>query len=234
MAFSEKLFENQGGEFFTDSKEIQSKLKNCKAILFDWDGVFNTGEKTEQTGSPFSEIDSMGLNMLRFSFWLLKNKLPFVGIITGQKNPTAIKLAKRENFNAVYFSFLDKSEALRHLEKKFGIHPKQVAFVFDDILDLSVAQDVALRFYVKRKGNPVTDAFVVSKHLLDYSTGNAGGNNAVREVCELITSLNGNFEKAVEDRISFNSTYQNYLKTRGLVTPSFFYYYEGGTQEIVI
>ncbi|MBN2682120.1 MAG: hypothetical protein JXR58_06395 [Bacteroidales bacterium] len=234
MDFLQKLFENQGGEFYSSRAEIQTKLQKCKAVIFDWDGVFNTGEKTEQTGSPFSEIDSMGLNMLRLSFWLLNKKLPFIGIITGQKNPTAIKLAKRESYNAVYFSFLNKSEALMHLEKKFGILPTEVAFVFDDILDLSVARKVALRFYVRRAGNPMTNNYISSEKLLDYATGNEGGNNAVREVCELICACNGNFDQAVNHRIEFDATYQNYLKTRGLIEPGFFYYYEGTTQEIVV
>ena len=46
----------------------------------------------------------MGTNLLRFAWWLRdRGSLPFTGILTGQDNPTAVRLAERERFQAVAF-----------------------------------------------------------------------------------------------------------------------------------
>ena len=36
------------GTFFTDAALMAERLKGIKAILFDWDGVFNNGHKTAE------------------------------------------------------------------------------------------------------------------------------------------------------------------------------------------
>ena len=64
---TQHIFESEGGEFITPPFVLMEKLKNIKAIVFDWDGVFNEGVKGGGNHSGFSEIDSMGTNMLRFS-----------------------------------------------------------------------------------------------------------------------------------------------------------------------
>ena len=42
--------------------ELLRRLARTKAVLFDWDGVFNDGFKDAEGGSPFSEVGSMGVN----------------------------------------------------------------------------------------------------------------------------------------------------------------------------
>ena len=39
---------------------LARQLHGIRALVFDWDGVFNDGWKDAQGGSPFSEVDSMG------------------------------------------------------------------------------------------------------------------------------------------------------------------------------
>ena len=36
-----QLFESGGGEFFTPPSVFVAKLKDIRAVIFDWDGVFN-------------------------------------------------------------------------------------------------------------------------------------------------------------------------------------------------
>ena len=60
------------GVFITDVAIIQQKLQQVKAFIFDWDGVFNDGRKDIQGNSGFSEIDSMGINMMRFSYYQMQ------------------------------------------------------------------------------------------------------------------------------------------------------------------
>jgi len=100
---TEIIFTELGGTFSRPFAEFKDRLSKIKAYIFDWDGVFNDGVKTVQGGSPFSEIDSMGTNMLRFGHWMKTGELPFVAVITGEENPTAQYLAQREHFHSVYF-----------------------------------------------------------------------------------------------------------------------------------
>jgi len=171
----------------------------------------------------------MGLNMLRFSGYLKDGKLPLIFIITGENNLPALKLAQREHFAAVYLSVRNKLQALEHIENKFGIKSNEVAFAFDDILDLGLAKEVALRFQVNRKSNPLMDAFVKTEKLVDYKTASEGQEHAVREICELIIGLNGNYNQTVSNRMRFSPEYQTYLKLRNSINSLFF---EGKTGRI--
>ena len=213
----EKSFSAIGGIFLTPVSQIQSKLDTVEAFVFDWDGVFNAGIKTGDSGSPFSEIDSMGINLLRFSRWLNKGKVPYVFVITGENNPSAMKLAQRESFNGVFLHCKDKKQALKKITEKWGIDFDNIVVVFDDILDLEIAQMASLSFWVGRKSTPMLENYIRSRQICDYITGSQGSNNAVREVCELVMGLDGTFNDAIGKRIAFSSEYQNYLEERNRI-----------------
>ncbi len=211
----QQLFENQGGGFISSPSFIREKLLNIKAYIFDWDGVFNTGTKDENKSSSYSEVDSMGLNMLRLGFWLGNNKnLPVVSIITGENNKTAISLAEREHFNHIYFSFKNKAVAFGHFLESYNLKPEEVAFCFDDVLDFPIAVKCGLRFMIGRKGSPLLKKYAIENQYCDYITGQAGGEFAVREVCELILGLLGQYEMSVKERTDFSTLYTDYLKQR--------------------
>lgn len=222
-------FEAKGGEFISPLSVFMTKLPEIKAFVFDWDGVFNSGFKQDTKGSPFSEPSSMGLNMLRFSGYLKEGKIPAIFIITGENNLPAIKLTQREHFTAVYLNVRNKLKALKHIENKFAIAANQVVFAFDDILDLGMASKSALRFLVNRKANPLFDQFIKKNNLVDYKTGVEGQEHAVREICELIIGLNGNYDQTINERIKYSNKYQLYLKERNSIEPLFF---EGKSGEI--
>lgn len=213
----EKLFSAAGGIFLSPVSQVQSKLKATEVFIFDWDGVFNSGMKTGDEGSPFSEIDSMGINLLRFSRWLSRGKVPYVFIITGENNPSAIKLAQRESFNAAFIKCKDKKQALKKIIEKWGIEPNKIAGVFDDVLDLEIAQIIGLSFWVGRKSTPMLAQYVHSNKVCDYITASPGSGNAVREVCELVMGLDGTYDEAVGKRIAFGKEYQTYLEERNRV-----------------
>jgi len=178
-----KLFTEMGGEFVSPPALIADKLKNeIKAYLFDWDGVFNGGVKGGQTGSLFAEPDAMGINLLRFGYWMDYQELPFTALITGADNKVALELAQREHFHSIYSRFFHKELALEHLEKEYGIMPAQVAYCFDDVLDLPLAKKCGLRFMVRRPASPMFRQFVIHHALCDYITAFSGENNALREI----------------------------------------------------
>jgi len=208
------LFEEIGGHFNKPFVEIADQLVDIRAYIFDWDGVFNTGVKGTDQHSGFSEPDAMGLNHLRFAHWLINGMIPNVGIISGADNPTALSFAKRERLQALYTQIQHKEEALIHFCKKFDLEPQQVAFCFDDVNDLIVAQKCGLRFLVQRKASPLMKKYTLDNKLCDYITAQEGGSHAVREICELVMAGYGNYNVLMEARIHFNQSYQNFFQIR--------------------
>jgi len=211
----EQWFERAGGEFVTSPDELRDRLTRVRAFLFDWDGVFNPGIKSEAAPSSWSEADSMGQNLLRFGWWMDHDRtLPPTAILTGQHNPAAVQLAQRERFQAVYQGFIDKRIALEHFLQLHRLDAGQVAFVFDDALDLSVAERVGARFLVRRGASPLFRRHVVQTGACDYVTGMEGGEHAVREVAELVLGLRGLHDRAVQERMAFGDEYSTYLAQR--------------------
>src|SRR6478609_5750430 len=99
MTDIENLYNFLGGRFITPISEIQSKMESIRAFVFDWDGVFNGGQKQSTGGSSFSEVDSMGTNLLRFSYFFRNGTMPVTAILSGEKNETAFYFSEREGFN---------------------------------------------------------------------------------------------------------------------------------------
>lgn len=223
-------FENSGAHILCSSEELVNKISATKAFVFDWDGVFNAGVKADNNGSPFSEVDSMGLNMLRFSFYLKHGYIPNIYVITGENNQPALQLSKREHFSASYLKAKQKKQALKHFLEKANYSKGQVAFVYDDILDLGLAAEVGLRFYIPRSANPLLSTYVKENNLAEYFTGNTGNNNAVREVCELCIGALGNYNDVVINRIENSESYQTYLRARNNIATQ---YYKFDHNEII-
>lgn len=209
------LFEELGGEFISPSSLFAEKWNKIKAIVFDWDGVFNTGIKGHETTSHFTEADSMGVNMLRFSNWLKNDRAQLItAIITGQNNVSAMHFAKREHFDAIYMGKTNKSEALSSFLSSYSLKADEVLFVYDDVLDLPVAEKVGLRIMINRYASPLFYHHVKTEGLADYITFNEGGENAVREVCELLIGVNENYSEVMSKRSAYQGDYESYLSDR--------------------
>jgi len=217
------------GVYIDEENAFPNKVAHTKALVFDWDGVFNGGHKGEGMHSSFSEPDSMGLNLVRFGYWLKTGQLPYAAIMTGANNPTARAFAKRESLHAVYSKHIHKSDAIEHFTEKFGVKANEIAFVYDDVLDLSAARLCGLRFAVKRDASPLFQQYIQKNKLADYITGCGGHEYAVREVCELLLGAMGLYDKVVDERSHFSDLYQNYLATRNAVSPEFFVRQDGKT-----
>lgn len=218
----EDTFSQMGGQFITPAKEIAEKLKHIKAFVFDWDGVFNNAVKSTGHPNGFSEADSMGINLLRYDYFYRNDQLPIAAIITGEKNPTAFDFAKRESFYSIYFKIKNKGEALEHFCKANHLQPENIAWFFDDVLDLSISKVCGLRFYLGRKSQPLTTQFILDNQMVDYISAHEGGQNALRECSELVMSLNGNFDQLLHNRLSFAPNYAKYFAQRNEVKPTIF------------
>jgi len=182
--------------------------------------VFNDGFKDAEGGSPFSEVGSMGVNLLRFALWSRNGHLPKAAVITGQHNPYAERFAEREHLHAVYTGFTNKPEAFEDLRGRFGLEPEEVAFFFDDVLDLPVAARCGMRIMI---GSPVTAWLVeqaIARGEVDLVTANSGGSNGLREATDAVTALLGLGRDVLAHRTAYSDTYQRYLAERQAVKPA--------------
>jgi 3-deoxy-D-manno-octulosonate 8-phosphate phosphatase (KDO 8-P phosphatase) len=206
----------EGAQLNASVSDIRQKLTGIRAFLFDWDGVFNNGEKFGDQGSPFSEADSMGTNLLRLGYWLRHDhKMPVTGIITGAINQGVDYFAKRECLDVCIRGFTDKQIAWKYFLENFDIQPHEVAFVFDDVIDLPIAKECGLRFCINRKASPAFKQYVIENNLCEYVTANTGGEGAVREVCEFMLSIQGLYDDAVDARMEYaEDGYARYLADR--------------------
>lgn len=218
----ETTFTNIGGQFITPVNALTEKLSRVRAVVFDWDGVFNDGTKTGSGSSPYSEVDSMGTNLLRFGLWLHHGQqMPVTAIITGVTNTMANHLAGREHFQACYSQAKHKVDVLHHLLNQHGLKPHEVAFFFDDALDLSVAEVVGVRVMIRRSANPLLTKYVVNNGFVDYLTGHQSGQFAVREGCEMLLGLLGQFEPVMLERLRYRPVYDRYYSERQALPSAF-------------
>jgi len=215
----ERLYTSIGGHFITPLTEIQKKLERVKAYVFDWDGVFNTGQKSSSGGSDFSEVDSMGTNLLRFSYFLKHGRMPITAILSGEKNDTAFFFSEREGFNYSFHKVAHKLEALNFLCEKENIKPDEIAYFFDDVLDVPLAEVCGVRIMVHQKINPLFVEYCKKNNLVDYLTASQGGHFAVREATELLIGLNCNYDDVIKGRKNNTPVYQEYIEKRKVVKP---------------
>ena len=217
----QKLYEQAGGEFYSSPVVLSKKLAKVKALVFDWDGVWHSGRKSGDLSS-FSEVDSMGLNMLRFGYYLRNGTIPITIIITGENNVTAFDFARREHLDAVFYKAKDKGKALDFICNHWNLTEEEILFAFDDILDLGMAKRVGVKYLINRTGSALFHDFLSKKGWYDYKSSATGDLNGVREICELSLGLLNNFAEVVEKRMDFHVDYSTYWNLRNKRKTVFF------------
>ena len=188
-------FTAAGGNFVTPAEDLTQKVALCRAVVFDWDGVFNRGVKGPGSPSTFSEADSMGTNMLRYGLWRSREALPASLIITGEANPAAELFAKREHFDALYQGVRIKGEIIEQVCTDYGLASHALACVFDDINDLGMAAGCGVRVLVRRDSSPLLQEHVSRESLSDYITAAEADGHAVREAAEMLLGLMDAFDR---------------------------------------
>lgn len=207
-------FEHMGATFVIPPIQIANRLKNIKAFVFDWDGVFNDGIKGHDRSSGFSEADAMALHILRYAYWRTTGQVPVIALITAQKNESAVKFAEREHLTRVYYNFKDKYLAVEMLSKDYGFTKEDIATTFDDIIDYPLSMTSNVRFLINRKASPLFKSYFIKHNLCDYVTACESPNHPVREICELVIGLLGIYDDVLITRFSEKEKYQEFWKAR--------------------
>ena len=155
---------------------ILSKAKRVKIAVTDIDGVWtdsciyysSQGEEMKK----FSVYDGMGVEILR-------NHNIETAIITSENSAIVSRRAEKLKIKDVVLGSKNKIKDLEHILKLKKIDFNEVAYIGDDINDISVLERVG--FSVLSSNSPIKDSFEA-----DYITKRCGGQGAFREMVDII------------------------------------------------
>lgn len=167
--------------------ELQTRLSQVKLLALDIDGVLTDGglyyTDSGEEMKKFNVKDGQGLQLL------MKAGVD-VAIISAGTSQSTLHRAKKLGILHTFLGVEDKLVALKALCQKLNLSLSQVAYVGDDINDISTLQAV---------GCPLTvaDAMPANRACALYVTRQLGGQGAVREICDLIVQLHSQPEDQV-------------------------------------
>ena len=161
------------------------KAKDIKLVILDVDGVMTDGriviDDNGVESRNFDIKDGMGVVVMMMSG-------VEVAIITSKKSGAVRHRAEELKIKRFHEGIKKKTEPYEEMLKEMNITDAQVAYVGDDLVDLSMMKRVGLPIAV---GDAVED---VKQHAA-YVTKARGGYGAVREVAEMILKAQDKLDK---------------------------------------
>jgi 3-deoxy-D-manno-octulosonate 8-phosphate phosphatase (KDO 8-P phosphatase) len=174
------------------SAAVRKRAARIKVMLMDVDGTITDGSVallSQPDGSAleiktFDAHDGQGISLGRTAGLRM-------GVITGRGSPALRRRMNELNVEFVYEKQAHKIAAYEEIVKKTGVREEEVAFLGDDLPDLSVMRRVGLAVAV---GNAAPEV----KHLAHYTTVRNGGKGAARELVELILRSKGIWDEMID------------------------------------
>jgi len=164
------------------------RIQKVKLLLLDVDGVLTDGKlyfsNNGDEFKAFSVLDGHGIKMLQESG--VK-----VGIITGRESALVKKRAEDLGIQILIQASKNKRDSLNTITEKENVKNEEVAFMGDDYPDIGVMSDVGL-------GLTVANAHRAVAARAHWQSKKSGGDGAVREACDLIMQVQGNYEAALQ------------------------------------
>ena len=113
-----------------------------------------------------------------------------VGIVTGRRSEALMHRCRDLGIELVFDGIDDKAAVLPEVENRTGIAAGQMAYAGDDLPDLPLMKRVGVAL-------AVADAHEEVVSRADWVTRTAGGQGAVREICEAILKAQNLWEGAL-------------------------------------
>ena len=201
----------------------QARARKIKLLLFDVDGVLTDGKlfflpdrqshRSANAGpSPATPPNPDGSQLTAQGSIEFKgfhahdgvaNSLARVaglrtGLITRRFSETVALRARDLKLEFVEQGSQDKGADLAAIAKKAGLSLDEVAFVGDDIVDLTAMRAGGLAIAVKNARAEV-------KKQAHFITAHAGGEGAIRDAVEFILKAQGKWKKAMDDYLAGKS-----------------------------
>ena len=187
------------GDKSNQTDQAESLFKKVRLLVLDCDGVMTDGTTLVGTATLGSDLEKMtgatGIELARFNHrdgagihTLIESGVPVIMITSQRSEYVAVRGKKLFQANgsddkrfAYFYQVSDKVKCLRDYLTKH--HPEinlgQVCYVGDDIGDISIMKVVGLPIAVQ-------DAQPEVREVALHITERAGGDGAVREICDLI------------------------------------------------
>lgn len=162
----------------------EDRARRVEIVLMDVDGTLTDGTililpDGEELRS-YHVADGLGILLAQMAGLR-------VGIITGKESRSVATRAKRLRVAELYQGAIDKKKALDEILARQKLAPEKVAFIGDDLGDLSVLGVAGL-------AGAVGDAHPDVKSCAHYVCRTAGGRGAVREFIEFILKAQGTWD----------------------------------------
>lgn len=113
-----------------------------------------------------------------------------VGILTGRESEAVTRRAEELRFDVVSQGHFNKLSEYDRIKIQLNLNDAEIAYIGDDILDLSVLKQVGFSVAVANARPEV-------KPVVDYVTTADGGHGAVRETIDLILKTQNKWELAL-------------------------------------
>ncbi len=156
--------------------KIISKAENIRLVIFDIDGVLTDGglqfDAQGREYKTFNSLDGHGIRML------LECGIQ-AAVITGRQSRMVDRRMDDLGVKLVFQGYRDKRPAFVELLNQTGLEKSQIAYLGDDLPDLSVMTQVGLAIAVQ-------NAHTFVKQQSDWITEASGGAGAAREAIDFI------------------------------------------------
>jgi 3-deoxy-D-manno-octulosonate 8-phosphate phosphatase (KDO 8-P phosphatase) len=172
------------------SKEQVKKAKSIKAIFFDVDGVLTDGKIIyDDNGIEYKQFNVKDGYIISH----LKKAGIVVGIITGRDSKVVSHRAAELKLDFCHQGIVDKLSVFEKLVEFHKLKKKQVAYIGDDINDLTTLRACGF------SACPA-DAVSYVKDYVDLVTVANGGKGVLREVADLVLAAQGEMDKILKGK----------------------------------
>ncbi len=169
--------------------DLIARIKPLKLMAFDVDGILTDGRLyyTNDGGEfkSFHTQDGQGIRLLRDAG--LK-----IALITARRSELVERRGRELGVHFCLQGIEAKQQAFGDVLDELGLGPEQAGYMGDDLLDLPVLTRAGFAATV-----PTAPAEVRAHS--HYVSQRLGGDGAVREICELILSAQGSYDRLVAE-----------------------------------
>ena len=183
--YSKKDFHNKF------DKKIIERAKKVKLIIADVDGVL-TDATIYKGNNEINNIELKKFSILDGAGVALARLLNFhIAIISGRRSLATELRAQELKIDDVYNGTLNKMKPYSELKLKYSLSDENCAFIGDDIIDISIMEQVGVPI-------AVANAYHLVKEKAIYTTSLSGGYGAFREAVDWIAICQGRYEEGIQ------------------------------------
>lgn len=159
-----------------DPKRLKKELSEIRLFAMDVDGTLTDGKiyisDSGEAMKAFSPKDGLGIKLL------IKHGI-IPAIITGRTSKIVENRCREIGIKVLYQGIRDKAAILKEIMNQYGLLPAQVAYIGDDMNDLSAIETAGITF-------APADCAVQLVPYIDILLSRKAGESPVREAIDLI------------------------------------------------